>query len=121
MAARFLVGGHKRSAESFQQCLVREIREELGLVDGQDCFVAAEPAAHMAYVGWSEGAGQETWYVIELFPVALTNEAANQKVDANQENRWLSEEEIHRRTCEDGKPVSETIERLLSHVKGLDR
>ncbi|MBT4864661.1 MAG: NUDIX domain-containing protein [Planctomycetaceae bacterium] len=42
-----LVGGHKWVKESFRACVIREIDEELGLVEGTDFLTAEEPIAHL--------------------------------------------------------------------------
>src|SRR5262245_472085 len=65
------VSGHKRPDESFRDCVVREVGEELGLSAGTDFHAAAEPLAHLEYTDWSESARQETAYVMELFEVRL--------------------------------------------------
>ena len=54
-----LVGGHKHDEESFRECLVREIGEELGLVEDADYEMAAVPTAHLEFTAWSEGAKEE--------------------------------------------------------------
>jgi 8-oxo-dGTP pyrophosphatase MutT (NUDIX family) len=107
------VGGHKRPGESFRQCMVRELEEELGVCDGVDCAVPAGPAAHLEYTAWSDGAGQETAYTMELFNVELTTEAARGQVEADPANRWLTEGEIREGRCRDGRPASHTMALLL--------
>ena len=111
-----LVGGHKRPEESFRECLVREIGEELGLEEHRDFTMAAEPVTHLEFVAWSEGAQEETAYTTELFEVQLHDGPTRAKVDAKPENRWLSEAEIRRGQSADGKPVSDTMKLLLSKI-----
>ena len=113
-----LVGGHRESGESFRECVVREIEEELGLRDGAGVAVAAEPTAHVEFVAFSEGQREETAYTMELFDAELTTAAAREKVDAAEENRWLSESEIRLGLCKDGRPISPTLERLLAKIAG---
>ncbi len=107
------VGGHNRPDESFRACCVREIEEELHLTEGRQFRVAAGPLAHLEYVAFSQGAGAETAYTIELFDVELLGDAA-QIVAADAANRWLSEADIRARRCRDGKAVSDTMLRLLT-------
>jgi 8-oxo-dGTP pyrophosphatase MutT (NUDIX family) len=112
-----LVGGHKRPDESFRECLVREIGEELGLQeDDGSVSVAAEPAAHLEYTAWSASARQPTLYITELFHVQLSADAAHQKVDHNSLNRWITDSEIRLRRCVNGQSISEALVRLLSHL-----
>lgn len=112
-----LVGGHKRPDESFRECLVREIGEELGLQENDGSVsVAAEPAAHVEYKAWSASARQLTLYITELFHVQLTGDAAHQKVDNNSLNRWITDAEIRQRRCVDGQSISEALVRLLSRL-----
>jgi 8-oxo-dGTP pyrophosphatase MutT (NUDIX family) len=69
------VGGHKRPDESFRDCMIREIAEELLLGEGRDFLVADRPLARLEYTAWSQSAGQETRYTIELFQVQLQGDA----------------------------------------------
>lgn len=112
--AYHLVGGHKRDSETFRECCRREVMEELGLEDGEFAL-ADEALAHLEYEALSRSAGEVTDYVVELFELELTAEAA-ERVEGAVENRWLSEQEIVARRCVDGRPVSETTERLLRMV-----
>jgi len=107
------VGGHKRPNESFHECMVREVAEELQLTQHVDCLVPDEPLAHLEYTAWSESARAETAYTMELFEVELTGEAAVAKLDADPKNRWLTPGEIRSLRCEDGQLVSETMPLLL--------
>jgi len=111
-----LVSGHKRPDETFRECLVRELGEELGLREGTDFQMTPEAFARLEYTAWSESAGADTAYTMELFEVKLIGPAAREKVDANPGNRWLSDEEIRSERCDDGKAVSTTMRLLLSHV-----
>jgi len=106
------VGGHKRPGESFRECLVREMAEELHLREGAD-YVATGPVAHLEYTAWSRSTEVETAYTMELFEVRLAAEEARRKVDSDPSNRWLTEEEIAGQRCGDGQPASETMALLL--------
>lgn len=107
------VGGHKEPEETFRECVLREVGEELGLHENGDFTVAPQPVAHLEYAAWSESAQAETAYTIELFDADLTSDAARRRVNADAECRWLTEAEVRARQCSDGRPVSETMERLL--------
>ena len=50
------VGGHKRERETFRECVVREVAEELELTEGAGYWVAQEPLLCAEYVSWSDGA-----------------------------------------------------------------
>ena len=109
------IGGHKRDEESFRECMIREIEEELGLREGADVLVPTAPL-HLEYTAVSPRAGAETEYVVELFDVGLLGDRAIAAISANQDNRWLSEPEIMRGQCHDGRPVSETPRRFLNSI-----
>ncbi len=111
------VGGHKHDDESFRQCVIREVTEELEIAEGSGFAVAQQPSARLDYTAWSDGAGQQTHYVMELFDVELIGEAARRQVDADPRNRWLTEAEIRSTCCADGRPVSETMGRILNQAK----
>jgi len=108
------VGGHKHPDESFRQCVIREIGEELQLAANSDFLVADEPLARVDYAAWSESAQQDTHYTMELFDVQFTNDEARRKIDADPRNRWLTDDEIREGRCPGGEVVSETMSLLLS-------
>jgi hypothetical protein len=113
-----LVGGHKRGRESYRECLVRELGEELELEPLVDYTVDAESDHRLEFEAWSERAHQLTYYEMELFRVQLTP-AAELRVNTNPDNRWLTDKEIINKQTHDGQPVSETIYRLLESVGEL--
>ena len=115
-----LVGGHKREDETFRACIVREIAEELGLIDGEHITVETDPAAHLEYSAWSHSAQEDTQYVFDVFWARLRNPEAEQIVNDNTLNQWLDEEEVHTGQTVDGKAVSETMWMVLSEA-GLTR
>lgn len=110
-----LVGGHKQAGESFRQCIVREINEELALQEGADLSVSQDPSAHLEYVAWSEGFREETAYTIELFEAELSVDA-KVRIMSDARNRWLAEREVRAGLASDGRPVSNTMKRLLREV-----
>jgi 8-oxo-dGTP pyrophosphatase MutT (NUDIX family) len=110
--AYHLVGGHKED-ESFRDCCVREIVEELGMTEGHDFTVAAKPQSRLHYIHWSERARTETDYTVELFEAELLGDASR-TVSADPSNRWLSESDIRAGRCHDGRAVSPTMIRILS-------
>ena len=114
-----LVGGHKRPDESFRECLVREIGEELGLREGADYEMAAVPTGHMEFTAWSQRTNEETAYTMELFEVRLHDGPPREKTEADPENRWLSEAEIRSGRTTDGKPVSPTMAVILGKIQFL--
>jgi ADP-ribose pyrophosphatase YjhB (NUDIX family) len=111
--AYHFVGGHKRDNESFRDCCVREVSEELGLVEGRDFRVATEPHRHLCYTYWSERAQADTAYTIVLFDAELLPPAAA-AVEADADNRWLTDSDIRAGHCRDGRAVSDTMLHILS-------
>ena len=138
-AAFAFVGGHREADETARQCLVREVAEELRVAplaadpdawvtakegvepavngDGAYCTVSAEPVGVLEYEAFSQSAGVRTRYEVSLYEVSLSPVAVP-LAEANPENRWLSEEDIERGRCADGKAVSDTVQR---HVAWLRR
>jgi 8-oxo-dGTP pyrophosphatase MutT (NUDIX family) len=116
--AYHFVSGHKRPDESFRECLVREIAEELQLGLGTDYRISAASPIHLEFTDFSESTQTETRYIMELFNVELGS-GAHPGVEADPANRWLTDAEIHAGQTSDGRPVSATMKRLLSEV-GLE-
>ncbi len=111
-----LVGGHREKFESFRECCIREIVEELGLDAAADFRVAPKPEARLEYVADSRSSGEKTAYTIELFAVDLLTEAARTRIDADPAARWLTEREIRALCAADGRAVSPTVEHVLTQA-----
>ncbi len=113
-----LVGGHVEPGESFRACCVREVEEELGLVEGESFRVAPEAVAPgCEYRAVSGSAGVETLYRLQLFATELLTPAAESRVNADPANRWLTEPEIRRlETVADRKPVAAQVETAFLHA-----
>jgi 8-oxo-dGTP pyrophosphatase MutT (NUDIX family) len=107
------VGGHRRADESFRDCLLREVEEELGLHRDADFHVGDIPAGRAEFTAWSESATADTAYILELWDVILTPAAA-EGVSADPANRWVTSAEVQSGATADGRPVSPTMRRLLA-------
>ena len=108
-----LVGGHRENGESFRECCIREIVEELGIDAAADFRVAPEPEVRLEYVADSRSSGEKTAYTIELFAVDLLTVAARTRIDADPAACWLTEREIRAHRSADGRAVSPTAENVL--------
>ncbi|MBL8826954.1 MAG: NUDIX hydrolase [Planctomycetaceae bacterium] len=106
------VGGHKRDDESFRECVVREVHEELGLDPATDYTVAERELKRLDNVAMSASAGAVTNYVLVWFAVQLAPAAIARLAD-NTQVRWLTEREIIDLHTADGQPVSSTMLKLI--------
>lgn len=110
------VGGQKHDHESFRECLVREIADQLGFHEGKDVLVASAPLEHLEYTEVSRSTGEQTEYIIELFDVVLTGSSTRSTIDANPVNRWLSEPEIMAEACNEDRPIDPNLKRFLTKL-----
>jgi len=110
------VGGHKRPEETFRECLVREIGEELHLCQRLDYRIASTAPTHLEFMDFSESTQTQTSYIMELFGVELGPGACS-KVESDADNRWLSEAEIQAGRTHDGRGVSPTMKRLREAIR----
>jgi ADP-ribose pyrophosphatase YjhB (NUDIX family) len=115
-----LVGGHLQVSESFLDCCIREIAEELGLVAERDYRIDPEPI-RLEYIAESLSTGEVTQYDMALFEINHLNEDSMANIDANPDNAWISEREIRSKRADNGRIVSDTVERLLLMANLLQR
>jgi len=113
--AFFFIGGHREGSETYRECVIREIEEELGLT-AVECPVAATVAHHLEYRAISSSAGELTQYTMELFETQPTTTGL-EKIARDPMNKWLGEEEIRRLEAHDGRAVSVSMQVLL-HLAG---
>lgn len=110
-----LIGGHREEGESFRECCIREIEEELELKRDVNFGVPETPVAPtVEFMMYSKTAGEETRYRMQLFRVEIGSARDRELIDANPVNRWLSESEIGNRLSSEGRPVSEQVVRVLT-------
>lgn len=114
-----MVGGHKYDDESFRECMLRELLEELGIANGDGFTVPDEPFHTSTYAAWSDSAAEMTDYTIALFDVPALESFGADSVVSQQPVRWLHESEIRAGVCEDGLVVSNSFAQLLDSVDWL--
>jgi 8-oxo-dGTP pyrophosphatase MutT (NUDIX family) len=114
-AAFFFIGGHREGPETFRDCVIREIEEELGLKPAE-CPVAATATGRLQYRALSRGAGQLTAYTMELYEAQPTP-AGLATIGRDPHNKWLDAKEIRRLETHDGRPVSVSMEAILSQLR----
>ena len=110
------IGGRSSSSagigtkETFRECVIREIEEELGL-SARECPVASSPAHHLEYRAVSHSANELTNYTMELFEAHSTPDG-QKKIARNTSNKWL-DTEIRRFEAYDGRAVSVSMMVIL--------
>lgn len=115
----FLVGGHQEPADRTpEQCMIREIREELGLSPAADYALTPHPRCLPEYEAWSTSAWQPTLYRLWPFVIQLTD-AAGPKIEGRAVNRWITAAEVLSERCGDDQLISPTVRRILSALGEL--
>lgn len=112
-----VVGGHRHNDETYRQCVIREIGEELGLREGIDFQCGADVRLRIEYEAWSASAREETRYLFEVFDIDPPAGREWDFSESDEDVRWVSETDIHEQKCPDGKPISETTKRVLDSVE----
>ncbi len=107
------VSGQQSNGESFRDCLIRELTEELGLEPDADFLVAQKPHSNWEYTAFADGTRVKTAFTMELYDVELTGDFSHDKIASDTDNRWLLPAEIQAAATTDGHPVSGTMALLL--------
>lgn len=109
-----LIGGRREVGESFRDCCVREIEEELGLRREVDFQVAATSLVpRCEYRAHSQRRAEETYYVFEVFRATMESASALALVTQDKRNRWLTEHEVQFGATKDGAAVAGQAGRIL--------
>lgn len=110
-----LIGGHRRLDESFRDCCIREVEEELGLQRDIDFYVALEPITPQCeYCAFSQSARVMTQYRIELFPTQINSSRCIEKLSTIPGNRWVTEPEARNKLTNDDQPVAVQVMTILT-------
>jgi ADP-ribose pyrophosphatase YjhB (NUDIX family) len=112
-----LVGGHRKRQESFRDCCIREIEEELGLTRNID-FQLAPPHEGQAceYMAFSQAARVETLYRFQLFVTEILTSEGMQKIDTNVANQWVGQSEIRNQKVSDGRSISDQLLQIVNRL-----
>ena len=114
--AYHFVGGHKEQDETFRECIVREITEELGLREGTDYTLDDQCPRRLEFTAMSRSAGVNTLYTMEVFAVTLSPELERTLAECTPDVRWLSMSDIRNGLACDGRAVSETMATVLGRL-----
>lgn len=110
--AFFFVGGHREDHETFRECVIREVCEELEL-QPTDFIVASTVSDRLEYIATSRGAGVPTAYTMELYETTLSP-AVELQIDSDTKNAWLTEKDVRQLAAGGVRPVSVTVQVLLA-------
>ncbi len=106
-----LIGGHREVGESFRDCCIREIEEELGLQREVDFKVAAVPLGpRLEYTDHSGSTQVTTKYIFEFFETILEKQVS---IDPN--NCWIRIDEALSGRAENGCVIAEQVRRAILH------
>ncbi|HEX3314333.1 MAG TPA: NUDIX domain-containing protein [Gemmataceae bacterium] len=110
-----LIGGHVEAGESYRDCCMRAVAEQLDIEAERDFHVAPAPLqARQSYIAESGSAGVVTEHQVELYAVAIHEESAGEGIAGDPANRWLDLAEIRRGETSDGRPISPQVETVLT-------
>jgi 8-oxo-dGTP pyrophosphatase MutT (NUDIX family) len=113
-----LVGGHREDGESFRDCCIREIEEELSLKSEVDFRVDLLPIApSLEYSAFSKSAGVETHYRFELFVTELMTDEARKKVTTNPDNRWVGVYELRGGIASNLRPIAVQVKNVVNQLE----
>ena len=106
-----LIGGHVESGETYRECLLREIEEEIGLNE-PDVAASEHATTELSYAAFSKRAKAETQYTLLLFDVDIAVATTARLVAEDERLRWVSLSEIHAEKTQDGKGISDVVKRF---------
>ena len=107
-----LIGGHVEDGESFRQCCMREIEEELECTS-VDYELAPYPYATLRFPEFSKAAREDTDYHWQVFLARPTSELLERLPD---DCVWVQAHHILSGRTSDGQPIAEQVKRVLQGV-----
>lgn len=110
-----LIGGRVESGESFFDCAMREVCEELGLAL-DDFTLSPDPIAKIDFRGLSSDGAVEATYCMQLFAARAAEPQALETLASLASNRWLTLAEIYAGLTSEGKRISEVTQRFAAEL-----
>ena len=112
-----LVGGHRSPEESFRQCCIREIEEELEIQDGLEFQVAETPLKELLeYSAHSNSTGYITEYKFAIYSATLQANAVIAENSGDRINRWVTPEEVKNGLTDDFLVISNQAQTVLQYL-----
>lgn len=111
-SAYSLIGGHVEPGESFRQCCLREIEEEL-LSKASDCQLAPYPYATLRFREFSKAAYEASDYHWQVF---LARPSADLLGRLPDDCQWVQAHHIRSGRTADGQPIADQVRRILKAV-----
>ena len=111
-----LIGGHREEDESFRNCCLREVAEELKCAAG-DVTVGIYPYVSLRFREFSHSARVETDYSWQVFVARVDAEVLNR---LPPECRWATAAQIRAGRASDGRPIADQVRKVLKSWSDAD-
>lgn len=107
-----LIGGHVEDGESFRECCIREIEEELHCTS-VDYQVEPHPCATLRFSGFSKAAREETDYHWQVF---ITHPSSGLLDRLPKDCVWVQAKHIQAGRASDGQPIADQVKTVSKAV-----
>jgi len=111
------VSARRLEKESYRESITREVAWVLNLSRERDFLVANTAQINCEFIGRLVGEDQEKHIAAAFYPIHLYGDRARQQINADENSRWVTADEIYAERTDDGRLFNPVLIDLIRRTR----